>query len=27
VMLGEAIKKALEKHAYSAKVVHRDIDK
>ena len=27
VMLGEAIKKALEKHSYSAKVVHRDIDK
>jgi len=27
VMLGEAMKKALEKHAYSAKVVHRDIDK
>ncbi|MCU1242005.1 MAG: putative P-loop ATPase protein [Candidatus Acidoferrum typicum] len=27
VMLSEAIKKALEKHAYSAKVVHRDIDK
>jgi RNase adapter protein RapZ len=27
VMLGEAIKKTLEKHAYSAKVVHRDIDK
>ena len=27
VMLGEAIKKALGKHAYSAKVVHRDIDK
>jgi len=26
-MLGEAMKKALEKHAYSAKVVHRDIDK
>jgi UPF0042 nucleotide-binding protein len=27
VMLGEAIKKVLEKHSYSAKVVHRDIDK
>ena len=27
VMLGEALKKALEKHSYSAKVVHRDIDK
>ena len=27
VMLGEAMKKALEKHAYSAKVVHRDLDK
>ena len=27
VMLGEAIKKALERHSYSAKVVHRDIDK
>jgi len=27
VMLGEAMKKALEKHAYSAKVMHRDIDK
>jgi UPF0042 nucleotide-binding protein len=27
VMLGDAIKKALEKHSYSAKVVHRDIDK
>jgi RNase adapter protein RapZ len=27
VMLGEAIKKALEAHSYSAKVTHRDIDK
>jgi RNase adapter protein RapZ len=27
VMLGEAIKKAMEKHSYSAKVTHRDIDK
>jgi UPF0042 nucleotide-binding protein len=27
VMLGEAVKKSLEKHGYSAKVVHRDIDK
>ena len=27
VMLGEAIKKTVGKHAYSAKVVHRDIDK
>jgi UPF0042 nucleotide-binding protein len=27
VMLGEAIKKALETHSYSAKVTHRDIDK
>jgi len=27
VMLGEAIKKPLEKHGYSAKLVHRDIDK
>src|SRR6202171_6539749 len=27
VMLGEAVKKALEKHGYSAKVTHRDIDK
>jgi UPF0042 nucleotide-binding protein len=27
VMLGEAVKKALEKRGYSAKVVHRDIDK
>jgi UPF0042 nucleotide-binding protein len=27
VMLGEAIKKSLEKHSYSAKVMHRDIDK
>jgi UPF0042 nucleotide-binding protein len=27
VMLGEEVKKALEKRAYSAKVVHRDIDK
>jgi UPF0042 nucleotide-binding protein len=27
VMLGEAIKRALEKHSYSAKVIHRDIDK
>lgn len=27
VMLGEAVKTALEKHGYSAKVIHRDIDK
>ncbi len=27
VMLGEAVKKSLEKHGYSVKVVHRDIDK
>ncbi len=27
VMLGEAIRKSLEKHDYSAKVIHRDIDK
>ena len=27
VMLGEAVKSALEKHGYSAKVIHRDIDK
>jgi UPF0042 nucleotide-binding protein len=27
VMLGEAVKKSLEKHGYSAKVIHRDIDK
>jgi RNase adapter protein RapZ len=27
VMLAEAIKKALEKHGYSTKAVHRDIDK
>jgi UPF0042 nucleotide-binding protein len=27
VMLGESMKKALEKHGYSAKVTHRDIDK
>ena len=27
VMLGEAVKKTLEKHGYSAKVVHRDIEK
>jgi RNase adapter protein RapZ len=27
VMLGEAVKKAMEKHGYSAKVVHRDIEK
>jgi RNase adapter protein RapZ len=27
VMLGEEVKKALEKRSYSAKVVHRDIDK
>jgi UPF0042 nucleotide-binding protein len=27
VMLGEAMKQALEKHSYSAKVTHRDIDK
>jgi UPF0042 nucleotide-binding protein len=27
VMLAEAVKKALQKHGYSAKVVHRDIDK
>src|SRR6266849_6642127 len=27
VMLGEAVKKSLEKHGYSAKVVHRDLDK
>jgi RNase adapter protein RapZ len=27
VMLGEAIRAALEKHGFSAKVIHRDIDK
>jgi RNase adapter protein RapZ len=27
VMLAEAVKKALQKHGYTAKVVHRDIDK
>jgi RNase adapter protein RapZ len=27
VMLAESIKKALEKHGYSTKTVHRDIDK
>ncbi len=27
VMLGESVKKAMEKHGYSAKVSHRDIDK
>jgi RNase adapter protein RapZ len=27
VMLGEAVKKALEKHGFSSKVVHRDIEK
>jgi RNase adapter protein RapZ len=27
VMLGEEVKKLLEKHGYSAKVVHREIDK
>ena len=27
VMLGESVKKAMEKHGYSAKVVHRDIEK
>jgi UPF0042 nucleotide-binding protein len=27
VMLGESVKKAMEKHGYSAKVIHRDIDK
>jgi RNase adapter protein RapZ len=27
VMLGEAVKTALEKHGYSAKAIHRDIDK
>lgn len=27
VMLGEAVKTALKKHGYSAKVIHRDIDK
>jgi UPF0042 nucleotide-binding protein len=27
VMLGEAVRKSLEKHNYSAKVTHRDIDK
>ena len=27
VMLSEAVKKSLEKHGYSAKVVHRDIEK
>lgn len=27
VMLGEAVNQALEKHGYSAKVTHRDIDK
>ena len=27
VMLGEAVKESLEKHGYSVKVVHRDIDK
>jgi RNase adapter protein RapZ len=27
VMLGEAVRKSLEKHDYSAKVIHRDIDK
>jgi len=26
-MLGESVKKALEQRGYSAKVVHRDIDK
>jgi UPF0042 nucleotide-binding protein len=27
VMLGEEVKNALEKHGFSAKVTHRDIDK
>jgi RNase adapter protein RapZ len=27
VMLAESVKKSLEKHGYSAKVIHRDIDK
>jgi UPF0042 nucleotide-binding protein len=27
VMLGEAVKKALEKRGFSSKVVHRDIEK
>jgi UPF0042 nucleotide-binding protein len=27
VMLAEAVKKSLEKRGYSAKVIHRDVEK